>query len=171
MLTHPRLDLRPGVHDPVVLLISRREIESEDPAEAVDRLHALFNTREAIWQYRGQMTLAVDGYNDDSRELVDVPEVCRFLTKLDQQWPYWAFFFNQVDDSIKLLASCLCASEHVGQGMVAMDPNALRQFLLRGFAAMNSLFDEHGFPEAECEAISNGVVQIIEQAFTDDGRG
>jgi hypothetical protein len=26
-----------------------------------------------------------------------------------------------------------------------------------------------GFPEAECEAISNGVVQIIEKAFTDDG--
>jgi hypothetical protein len=79
---------------------------------------------------------------------------------------------RSTDDSIKLLASCLCASERVGQGMVAMESNTLRQFLLRGFAAMNSLFDEYGFPEAECEAISsNDVVQFIEQAFTDDGQG
>lgn len=34
----PRLDLRPGLREPVVLLISRREIESGDLASVLSRL-------------------------------------------------------------------------------------------------------------------------------------
>ena len=29
---------------------------------------------------------------------------------------------------------------------------------------MNSIFDDHGFPESELEAMSNGVVEVIGQA-------
>jgi hypothetical protein len=52
------------------------------------------------------MTLVVDGYNYDPRELVDIPEVRTLLRSLEASWPHWAFFFNQVDDSIKLLVRC-----------------------------------------------------------------
>jgi hypothetical protein len=163
-MTSPRIDLRPGVSEPVVLMFSRREVEAGDPSALVERLNSLFNTRDAIWRYRGQVALAVDGYNDDPRELVDVPEVRAFLVEFDQQWPYWAFYFNQVDDSIKLLASCLCAGRYLGRGQVEIDAEKLQRFLLTGFAAMNSIFDEHGFAEAELEAMSNGVIEVIEQA-------
>ena len=100
-MTSPRIDLRPGVSEPVVLMFSRREVEAGDPSASVERLNALFNSRDAIWRYRGQVALAVDGYNDDPRELVDVPEVRAFLVQFNQQWPYWAFFFNQVDPSVQ----------------------------------------------------------------------
>ena len=160
----PRLDLRPGVTEPVVLMLSRREVEAGDPSAAVGRLNFLFNTREAIWRYRGQVALAVDGYNDDPRELVDVPEVRNFLAEFNRQWPYWAFFFNQVDDSIKILALCLCADRCFGHGLVEVDVDKLKRFLSTGFAAMNSIFDDHGFPESELEAMSNGVIEVIGQA-------
>ena len=75
MAQHPRLDLRPGVSEPVVLLISRREVESGDIASVLSRLKPFLATREEAWRYRGQMTLVVDGYNNDPRELVDIPEV------------------------------------------------------------------------------------------------
>jgi hypothetical protein len=101
-----RLDLRPGVTEPVVLMISRREVEQGDLASVLARLKVFLATREDAWLYRGQMTLVVDGYNDDPRELVDMPQVRTLLRNLEAEWPYWAFFFNQVDDSIKLLLSC-----------------------------------------------------------------
>ena len=75
MAQSPRLDLRPGVTEPVVLLISRREVEATDVLSIVSRLKPFLATREDAWRYRGQMTLVVDGYNDDPRELVDIPEV------------------------------------------------------------------------------------------------
>ena len=80
------------------------------------------------------------------------------------QWPYWPFFFNQVDDSIKILASCVCGADFPGGGAVEIDSDRLRDFLMRGFGGMNSLFDKHGFPEKELEAISHGVLEVIQQA-------
>lgn len=164
MPTSPRFDLRPGVTEPVVLMISRRQVEAADIASVLTSLKPFLATREDAWLYRGQMSLVVDGYNDDPRELVDVPEVRAFLQALDQQWPYWAFFFNQVDDSIKLLGSCVCGALFPGGGAVEIDGDKLGDFLRWGFAGMNSIFDKHGFPEHELESISRGILEVIEQA-------
>ena len=159
----PRFDLRPGVTEPVVLIISRRQVEQHDVASVLNELKPLLATREDTWLYRGQMSLVVDGYNDDPRELVDVAEVRAFLRAFERQWPYWAFFFNQVDDSIQILGSCVCGASYPGRGAVEMDATKLRDFLLRGFAGMNSLFEKHGFPESELEVMSRGVIEVIEQ--------
>ena len=40
------------------------------------------------------MTLVVDDYNNDPRELVDILEVRTLLRRLEAAWPYWAFFFS-----------------------------------------------------------------------------
>ena len=82
----------------------------------------------------------------------------------DQQWPYYALFLNRVDDSIKLLASCLVGCWFPANGAVEIDPERLRDFLIRGFAAMNAIFDDHGFPETELEAMSDGILEVIEYA-------
>lgn len=102
-MTPPRIDLRKGVTDPVVLMISRRQVEQQDLASVLDALKLFTATREDAWRYRGQMSLVVDGYNHDPRDLVDIPEVRSLLKRLGAEWPYWGFFFNQVDDSIKIL--------------------------------------------------------------------
>ena len=117
----PRLDLRPGVSEPVVLLISRREVVEGDIASVLSRLRVFLATREDAWLYRGQMTFIVDGNNNDPRELVDIPEVRTLLRALENSWPPWAYFFNQVDDSIKLLLSCAAGSRFLGRGAVEMD--------------------------------------------------
>lgn len=37
-------------------------------------------------------SLTISGYDDDSRELFEIPEVCRYLRGLDHEWPFWFFF-------------------------------------------------------------------------------
>ena len=145
-------------------MLSRRQIEACDVASVVAELKPFLATREDTWLYRGQMALAVDGYNPDARELVDIPEVRKFLKVFEREWPYWAFFFNQVDDSIKILGSCVCGTSFPGAGAVEIDAVKLRDFLLRGFAGMNALFDKHEFPERELELMSRGVIEVVEQA-------
>ena len=145
-------------------MISRREVEANDIDSVVQRLEEQFCLPAVMWRYRGQMALVVDGYNDDPRELVDITAVRAFLRGLDARWPFWAFYFNAVDDSIKMLASCVAGCRFPGHGMVEIDPDRLRDFLMRGFAAMNGIFDEHGFPEEELESMSRSVIEVIEQA-------
>jgi hypothetical protein len=160
-MTPPRLDLRKGVTDPVVLMISRRQVEQQDLASVLDALKLFTATREDAWRYRGQMSLVVDGYNHDPRDLVDIPEVRSLLKRLGAEWPYWGFFFNQVDDSIKILGSCCCGVEFPGRGAAVIDAALLPGFLNHAFAGMNALFDKHGFPESELEAMSMGLVDLL----------
>lgn len=145
-------------------MISRREVEAGDVKSVLARLKVFRATREDAWLYRGQMSLVVDGYNNDPRELVDIPEVRRLLKELEAQWPFWAYFFNQVDDSIKLLISCAAGKAFLGRGAVEMDPELVGDVLRHGFGGLNLICDEHGFPEADLEAQSRGLVQVLEQA-------
>ena len=164
MPQQPRLDLRPGVSEPVVLLISRREVEAGDLASVLSRLKVFLATREDAWLYRGQMTLVVDGYNNDPRELVDILEVRTLLRRLESSWPQWAYFFNQVDGSIKLLLSCVAGSRFLGRGAVEMDAELVAAALGRAFGGMNMVFERFGFPEDELEKMSNGFVEVLQQA-------
>jgi hypothetical protein len=164
MKSPPRQDLRPGVTEPVVLMISRREVEQGDLASVLARLKVFLATRQDAWLYRGQMTLVVDGYNEDPRELVDIPQVRTLLRNLEAEWPYWTFFFNQVDDSIKLLLSCAAGSRFLGRGAVEMDAQRVSAALSHGFAGMNEVFERFDFPEDELELMSRGLVEVLEQA-------
>jgi hypothetical protein len=164
MTRAPRQDLRPGVSEPVVLMISRREVDSGDLASVLARLKVFLATREDAWRYRGQMTLVVDGYNNDPRELVDILEVRTLLRRLEAEWPYWAFFFNQVDDSIKLLLSCVAGSRYLGNGAVEMDGDLVAAAMTRAFGGMNAVFERFNFPEDELELMSRGFVEVLQQA-------
>ena len=113
------------------------------------------------------MTLVVDGYNDDPRELVDIPAVRSILRQLEAGWPSWAYFFNQVDDSIKLLLSCVAGERFLGRGAVEMDADMVAAALSRGFGGINTIFDQYGFPEDELEAMSRGLVEVFQQAGMD----
>ncbi len=160
-MSTPRIDLRKGVTDPVLLMISRRQVEQQDLASVLDGLKLFTATREDAWRYRGQMCLVVDGYNHDPRNLVDIPEVRSLLKGLGSEWPYWGFFFNQVDDSIKILGSCYCGVEFPGNGAAVIDMDLFHCFLNHAFVGMNALFDKHGFPESVLETMSVGLVDLL----------
>lgn len=157
----PRLDLRKGVTDPVVILISRQKVEEGDLQTLLDRLKAFCLTREDVAKYQAQMILQVDGYDSDPRELTDIPEVRALLRRLADEWPYWAYFLNQVDDSLPLLASCAVGEEFLGGGRVVPNPARLDRFLKRGFAGMNELFDRFDLPEQQNEELSRGLFEAL----------
>lgn len=168
----PIFDLRPGLSDPVVFVISRQQVEALDLDESLDFLHSLVPTAhpDHAWAYKGRLSLVISGYDSDPRELFEIPEVCRYLRALDEQWPFWLFFFNQVDDSIKLIALCLASSIEVVPGAAHIDPDGLRRFMERAFTAVNYLFESYGFPESENEALSMEVSRLFANSLISPDR-
>ena len=168
----PIFDLRPGLSDPVVFVISRQQVEALDLDESIDFLHSLVPIAHPhhAWAYKGRLSLVIAGYETDPRELFEIPEVCRYLRALDEQWPFWLFFFNQVDDSIKLIALCLASSIEVVPGAAHIDPNGLRRFMERAFTAVNYLFESYGFPESENEALSMEVSRLFANSLISPDR-
>lgn len=154
----------PEEAEPVILLISRQQVEENNMSSVLEMLRILTASREDIWRYRQQMSLVVDGYQTDPRELVDIVQVRSFLREFAMQWPYWSFFFTHDDISIILLASCCCGSEYPGGGRVAIDYKKLQMFLTQGFNALNLLFEKHGFSEIPLESHCKSLLAVIEKA-------
>lgn len=154
----------PAVLDPVILVLPHPQIEAGDTDEALGLLQKLVSDPEAMLSCCGRVSLVIDGYNDDPRELFEIAEVRAFIQALDARWPYWYFFLSQADDSIKLLESCLCDSIEVVPGVNAIDTEQLTASLTRHFAALNRLCDAINLSERRAEEISAGVISLIRNA-------
>lgn len=165
-------DLRPGLADPVVFVITRQQIEAEDAEISLEFLRSLVPTDnpQRIWSHKGRLSLVISGYDADPRELFEIPEVRRYLRSIDEHWPFWLFFLNQVDESIKVVAACLASTVEVAPGMAHIDPAGLQRFMERAFTAVNFIFETCGFPESENEALSRGVEQLFSNSLVDPSR-
>jgi hypothetical protein len=69
--------------DPLVVVISKSEIETLNITPALETLSKLLSDRGTALQYKGRVLLCVKGYDSDSRELYEVPEVKKYIQLLD----------------------------------------------------------------------------------------
>jgi len=157
----PRLDFRPAIQEPVYLVLSREQVESSDQQEPMAFLQHIVSSTDTAMEFMGRVSLIVDGYNDDARELFEVPEVRRYLKALDDQWAYWFFFLSQADDSIKILESCLCDTIEVIPGVASIDLEQMERSLTRHFTALNRLCEALAIPDEINQEISEGIIALI----------
>ena len=73
--------------DSIVLVVSHDEVEKLDLSGCLGVLDSLIESREKAMRFRDQVVFGVDGYNDDPRELFEIPEVRTFIRDLDRNGP------------------------------------------------------------------------------------
>lgn len=161
------LRLRPAIDAPVCLMFSRRQIVDGDLVEPLQFFESLIGSPEQAMAYRGRLCLVIDGFNDDPRELFEIPEVRRFIQALDARWPYWFFFLCQADDSIKIVESCLCDTIEIVPGVASIDLAQMEQCLTRHFAALERLGESLALPTEALDEMSEGVIALIRNASVD----
>ncbi len=156
-------DLMAGVYDPIYLVLSRQQIEVGDTDSALDFLRSLVPNDDPsrALAFKGRVSLHVSGYDLDTRELFEIPEVRRYLQSLDEEWPFWFFFLSQADESLKVLAMCLCSSTAVAPGQTRMDPDDFARFWERGVDAMGFLFHTYEYRSADGEALLMQIARFF----------
>ena len=152
---------RPAVLDPIYLVFSRDQVEAHDISEPLQVLRQLTGNPEKAVAACGRISLVIDGYNADPRELFEIPEVRRYIKAIDDLWPYWFFFLSQADDSIKIVESCLCDSIEVVPGVASIDTEQLKDSLARHFSAMDRYCEAINLPEDRIQEISEGIISLI----------
>jgi hypothetical protein len=155
---------RPAVMEPIFLVFSREQIDAHDISEPLQVLRQLAGNPEKAVAACGRISLVIDGYNTDPRELFEIPEVRRYIKALDDMWPYWFFFLSQADDSIKVVESCLCDSIEVVPGVTSVDNEQLNTCLTRHFSALNHYCESINLPESRIQEISEGIISLIHNA-------
>jgi len=155
----------------VHITIHKEEVVMFNVEPVVDVLHQI---KEAGIDANGRLVLSFDGYDDDARELAEIPEVRDFMLFLDKCFPYWFFFLNRnISSQIIFITNCLVKIEIIHSSVdlkerfFEFDKNDFSNFIDIHFHFLNELTNQLRLPEEENEKISNEITSIYKQRITD----
>jgi len=158
--------------DPIVIVIARDEVESQDISRALSMLKALLSTPETAKEHFEKIDIAFHGYDDDTRELFEIPEVRNFVFKLDEAFPYWFYFLSKNDLGLQALVLCFMPPYLTEEAKAQIFPERLQPLLLeRWFPAMNQVCEFVEMPEEEIERLTNRVMSYIANGRLPDIQG
>src|SRR6218665_1424675 len=86
--------------DLAVVVITRADIEALRVGSTVERLLLFSDDATQVLRFAGRMVIQVEGYDDDPRPLVLIPECVRFFRAVDAQWSYWLHFLLPLCDQL-----------------------------------------------------------------------
>jgi hypothetical protein len=109
-----------------------------------------------------KLDIAFHGYDHDTRELFEIPEVREYVSLLDDQFPYWLFFMRKNGLGLQAITYCLMPPYLNKVGRETVLPERLNELLSnRWFPAMNHICVAVGFSEGQIETLTNKVVDYI----------
>lgn len=153
-----------------VLPFDRSEIERGSIGSAIDRLFALGDSPLAVRRLVSSAVLGVRGYDDDPRELYEIPECRTFFRSLAYEWGGWLYFLEKYGESIPIFLSFLIDLdvERRGGGIVSSrmrDPSQCQKVLTDLFRGMNALFEHHQLGDAACVKMTDEVMAAAGRMF------
>lgn len=155
--------------DLLMLMGSREEVERGDHSQTLSSLNTLLR-QDNCRRFRQRVMFGISGYDDDPRELFEIPEVRRWVIGLDAEWPYWFFFlWPGRRSTLPLIAFCLCPYTVLPQGGKLIEPEALAAFQTRAFVAMNGISEWLKDSEQVNVEMSDRIMALFQGGETPGG--
>ena len=102
--------------DHIVLQISQSDIKDCNTSEYVTLLHGATGTIQSFEVAFQRYVFLISGYDDDPRELYQIPEVVSFIKDLNSKLPFWLYFVNTSDKRFfSWMIACLCQAMSLDQ--------------------------------------------------------
>jgi hypothetical protein len=148
--------------DSVFCVIPRDAVLACDTEQMLMGLSVFVRSKVLAPQVQGHLRLAFEGFENDAREVWEIPEVRRFMARLDAVCPYWFFLADLNSPTLHVIASCLCRVSEVAPGFTLFDRDDLAQFMLRQFDGMNQLWEEHQLSDEVNREVSEAILALFE---------
>ncbi len=102
--------------DYIVLKISQRNIKDCNTSEYVTLLHGATGFLQSFEAAFQRYVFLISGYDNDQRELYQIPEVVSFIKDLNSKLPFWLYFVNTSDKKFfSWMIACLCRAMSLDQ--------------------------------------------------------
>ncbi len=153
--------------DYILLSIDKKEIESQSMNSVIMFLEKITSTKEFIRNVQGKVDLVITGYDHDSRELYEIPEVSSWLIKFQNVFKYLFFFLSTKSKSAGLaLCAASSALEKLNKDVapkvfVKFNKEKLSLFLDSNFINLNEITDFVKLPLSENKRISEEVLSYF----------
>jgi hypothetical protein len=155
----------------VSCVVDREEIESGDNSNVGWFFERIQVNKELARKMQGKVEIFILGYDDDQRELWEIPEIIEWFKNIEPSVKFWFFFLNleYKPQGISLLACCLCGAswndsteaKRTGRGSVELSPELLANFLGRNFMWLNEISEQLNVSLDENKRISFAAARCL----------
>ena len=102
--------------DYIVLQIPQEAIQNCDTSEYVTLLYGTTGSLQLFESAFQRYVFLISGYDNDQRELYQIPEVVSFIKDLNSKLPFWLYFVNTGDKRFfSWMIACLCQAMSLDQ--------------------------------------------------------
>lgn len=91
----------------VILGIPRQTIEANDYKTVYQLVYQIL-TQTPRYALENILTIKFEGYDDDHRELFEIPEIRTFMRALDSEFPCWFYLADLQTDTLGVITLMLC---------------------------------------------------------------
>ncbi|WP_066757913.1 DUF4365 and DUF1817 domain-containing protein [Chryseobacterium glaciei] len=142
----------------IMLNVDKSVILKQDTSGFTELLDKLTIDDEMIKKSEGKLSFFIDGYNDDVREIYEIPEVRIWSQKVLSDFKYWGYFLDMEEKIInltglKLLMLCTIKNKYINKDnpelrSIEVDPEQQLEFLdqifywLNEFCELNNISQE-----------------------------
>lgn len=154
-------------YDQLFIRLSKDDVTSGYIGNTFDKLSILSDSHAFTHRFKNKVWFYFDGYEDDPREIYQVPECVSYFRELTGSWPFWYHFLDKDSDQMSLIHQLLCDVDvcRVSPEKITCtfkNPEQLKQVMLHLFNGLNHLYDIHGFTEEDVLEATLDVQQAID---------
>jgi hypothetical protein len=155
--------------DRIMVVVTREQVEALDMQPLLNFFDRLTANPTTCIKIQGKVILAISGYDKDTRELWEIPEVRLWFAHANQIVNVWFFFlsvYEGVISSLNLLLACICDVERISIscGMqkieIKYDEVLFPDFIERNFRGLNELTERLGIDDRN-EEITDRVMKAM----------
>ncbi len=152
----------PKSADPLVVVVSRSEVEAGDILPSLGVLRPLTGSPETAREFYEPVDIAFHGYDHVTLELFEIPEVREFVHKLDEEFPFWLFFLSKRYPGLQCLLLCFLPPFLTEEGRAETFPERIGQLLTkRWIPAMNHICEYVAFSEQQITQLTDRVMAYV----------
>ena len=157
-------------HNHFLFIIGRDEVEALDTSSARGFFDRIKSTRELAEHCQGKIEISFHGYDQDPRELFEIPEVRKFAPELSAALPELFFFAYTGERShgLKTIAMCLTKVKKLSNTPnkdnkipVEISTQRIGQFLEDNFPGLNAMTEWLNMSIEENKRITFAVVRAL----------
>ncbi|MBF0235186.1 MAG: chlororespiratory reduction 6 domain-containing protein [Desulfamplus sp.] len=144
------------------IVVTKDDVLSGDISKTLSCLNHFIKSPEVARSYMEKVDIAFYGYNNDPRELYEIPEVRNYVNKLDEQFPYWLYFFSKKYLGLQAILLCLLPTYWKEQSKRAIVIKKIEEVLFnRWFVALNEIDDFIGRDDEVNQAITERTIEYV----------
>ena len=96
--------------------VQKNLLHNCDTSEYVTLLHGITDSLQSFEAAFQRYVFLISGYDNDQRELYQIPEVVSFIKDLNSKLPFWLYFINTSDKKFfSWMIACLCQAMSLDQ--------------------------------------------------------